>query len=208
MKINNPRYIKYYIDENFEFILSQIYLCYKKMLTDYDSIENNENKIKNRLYKDYLDNQTIREELGLNNFLFKTETGFIDGKYNETGYTDIEIIDLKRSFYTTKSSYIIECKRLDGRSPKNKSSLYNAYVLEGINRFISEKYPTYYGVNGMIGFIVEKTDIEKQCEFFSEFNEYLFIDDFKFSYISTHSTRLHQELKLYHLMLDFSGKIS
>lgn len=46
MKINNPQYIKTYIDRNFEFILTQIYKCYKMMLEDYDTVENNENKLK------------------------------------------------------------------------------------------------------------------------------------------------------------------
>lgn len=83
MKINKPKYTAYYIDSNFEFILTQMYRCYQKMLVDYDWVENNENKIKNRLYKDYLNNQSIIDELGLNNFLFKTETAFIDDNYDE-----------------------------------------------------------------------------------------------------------------------------
>ncbi len=113
MKINNPKYVKYYIDNNFEFILIQMYKCYQKMLMDYDFIENNENKIKNRLYKDYLNNQSIREELGLNQYLFKTETGMVDENYNEVGYSDIEVIDLKGSLKSTAAFYIIECKRID-----------------------------------------------------------------------------------------------
>ncbi|WP_288447623.1 hypothetical protein [uncultured Chryseobacterium sp.] len=208
MKINNPKYIKLYIDENFEFILSQIYECFKKMKKDYVSIENNENKIKNRLYKDYLDNQNIRNELGLNDFLFKTEIGFIDENYNEKGYSDIEIIDLKKSFYSTESSYIVECKRLDSKNPNNKSSLYNSYIKEGINRFIDEKYPTYYGVNGMLGFVVEPTDIKSQCSFFSDFTNYNFIGDYNLSFKSQHQTKTNKKITLYHLMLDFSDKVN
>lgn len=102
MKINNPQYIKTYIDRNFEFILTQIYKCYKMMLEDYDTVENNENKLKNRLYRDYLNNQRVRNLLGLNNFIFKTETALIDGNYNERGYSDIEVIDLKRVFILQK----------------------------------------------------------------------------------------------------------
>lgn len=207
MKINNPKYIRNYIDENFEFILSQIYKCYKMMLKEYDFVENNENKLKNRLYKDYLNNQNIRDSLGLNNYLFKTETGIVDEKYNERGYTDIEIIDLKRSFYSTEASYIIECKRLDGKNPNNKSGLYNSYLKEGINRFIDEKYPTFYGVNGMIGFIVEKTDIKSQCNFFTDFESYQFINDYNFSYRSEHQTITNKKIILYHLMFDVSDKI-
>lgn len=207
MNINKPKYISFYIDTNFEFILTQIYKCYKKMLIDYTFIENNENKIKNRLYKDYLSNQIIREELGLTNFLFKTETAFISENYDEKGYSDIEIIDLKKSFKSTEAYYIIECKRLDNKNPSNKSSLYNAYINEGINRFIKETYPTHYKVNGMLGFFIGKADIHKQCNFFTDFIHYKFINPFDFSYRSNHITKSNQNIILYHLMLDFSSLI-
>lgn len=72
------------------------------------------------MYRDYLNNQRVRNLLGLNNFIFKTETALIDGNYNERGYSDIEVIDLKKSFYSTEASYIIECKRLDSKNPNNK----------------------------------------------------------------------------------------
>jgi hypothetical protein len=207
MKVNNPKYITYYIDENFEFILTQIHKCYKKMLVDYDFIENNENKIKNRLYKDYLDNQSIRDELGLNDFLFKTETASIDKDYNEKGYSDIEIIDLIGSKKSTKAYYTIECKRIDDTNAHYKNSLNNKYINEGINRFIDEKYSTHHKVNGMIGFIVNKMDISSNCNHFSSFVNYKFIKDFTYSYRSNHITKSNKEIVLYHLMLDFSSKI-
>lgn len=207
MKINNPKYITYYIDRNFEFILNQIYKCYQKMMVDYDFIENNENKIKNRLFKDYLNNQNIRNELGLNQYLFKTETGIIDNDYNEKGYTDIEIIDLKGSFKSTESFYIIECKRIDGVNSNYQNSLNNKYVFEGINRFIEEKYPTHYKVNGMLGFIVNCIDINDNIRHFTDLINYEFIQGFEFSYKSNHITITNKEIVLYHLMLDYSSKI-
>lgn len=208
MKINNPKFITYYIDSNFEFILTQIYKCYKKMLVDYTYIENNENKIKNRLYKDYLNNQNIRNELGLNHYLFKTETGMIDENYNENGYSDIEVIDLKGSFKSTEAFYIIECKRIDDINTHYQNSLNNKYIHEGINRFIDEKYPTHYKVNGMLGFVVKNIDIKENCNHFSDFKSHLFIDSFEFSYISRHFTKNLKNITLYHLMFDFSSKIS
>lgn len=208
MKINNPKYVTYYIDSNFEFILIQMFKCYQKMLVDYDFVENNENKIKNRLYKDYLNNQNIRDELGLNQYLFKTETGMIDDDYNEKGYSDIEVIDLKGSFKSTDAFYIIECKRLDDVNPQYQSSLNNKYILEGINRFIEEKYPTHHRVNGMFGFVVKNIDIKENCKHFSDFKLYPFIDNFEFSYRSNHITKTEKTITLYHLMLDFSTKIN
>ncbi|WP_407534871.1 hypothetical protein [Elizabethkingia miricola] len=178
------------------------------MLEDYDTVENNENKLKNRLYRDYLNNQRVRNLLGLNNFIFKTETALVDGNYNERGYSDIEVIDLKKSFYSTEASYIIECKRLDSKNPNNKKSLYRLYIEEGINRFIKEKYPSYFGVNGMLGFIVEKTNIESQFSSLINLENYLFIENYNSSYKTEHETVTNKNVILYHLMFDFSNKIS
>ncbi len=98
---------------------------------------------------------------------------------------------------TTEASYIVECKRLDSKNPNNKSGLYNSYIKEGINRFVNEKYPTFYGVSGMIGFIVEKTDIKSQCNFFTDFESYELINDFDFSYRSEHQTIKNKKIILY-----------
>lgn len=208
MKVNNPKYIAYYIDENFEFILAQIHSCYKKMLIDYEFIENNENKIKNRLYRDYLDNQLIIDDLKLNGYRFKTETGFVDENYNEIGYSDIEVIDLIGSLKNKDSFYVIECKRIDDVNSHYQSSLNNKYINEGINRFVDEKYPTHNKVNGMLGFVVKNIDIKTNCNHFLDFTNYKFIDNFEFSYRSNHTTKTNKKITLYHLMLDFSSKIN
>ncbi|GAB1345911.1 hypothetical protein [Cloacibacterium normanense] len=208
MKINNPKYISFYIDENFEFILTQIYSCYKMMLKNYSFIENNENKIKNRLYKDYLNNQNIRNKLELNDFLFRTESATVNDNYDEQGYSDIEIIDLKGSLTSTEAYYIIECKRLDDENPHHKGSLNNKYISEGINRFIEEKYPTHHNVNGMIAFVVKSIDIGINCNHFKDLKEHPFIKGLDFSYRSNHCTTSGKKITLYHLMLDFSSKIN
>lgn len=208
MKVNNPKYITYYIDENFEFILTQIQNCYRKMLIEYDFIENNENKIKNRLYRDYLDKQSIIDDLKLNGYRFKTEAAFVDEDYNEKGYSDIEVIDLIGSLKNINSFYIIECKRIDGVNSHYKESLNNKYINEGIMRFIEEKYPSHNNVNAMLGFVVKDIDINNNCNHFTDFKEYKFIEDFEFSYRSNHITKTNKKITLYHLMLNFSSIIS
>ena len=195
MRINKPTYTSFYIDRNFEFILIQIYQCYQRMLKDYPFIENNENKIRNRLCKDYLNNQIIVDELKLNNFAFEIESGIVDDNYKEIGYADIKVINLKERAGSVNANYIIECKRLDNSSVLNK-----AYINEGVNRFVDEKYPTYYKVNGMIGFIVKSS-------FFKNFTQYQFIPDFQYSYKSDHIIKRGEKITLYHLALDFSSKI-
>ena len=58
-----------------------------------------------------------------------------------------------------KAYFIIECKRLDGNKTLN-----DKYKNEGINRFITKKYSSYYGANGMIGFVVKKIDIDENIK--------------------------------------------
>ena len=60
-------------------------------------------------------------------------------------------------------------------------------------------YSSYYGVNGMIGFIVKKIEINKNISKIGEFFNLLEVDKL---YESNHS-----ELKLYHLMMDFSDNL-
>lgn len=45
----------------------------------------------------------------------------------------------------------IECKRIDGTADLNKK-----YVKEGVARFVTQKYSSYYGRNVMLGFVVKR----------------------------------------------------
>lgn len=202
---SNFLYLDFYQDNVFEFILSQIYNCYNKMLNDYTSIENNENLIRNGLHKNYLENNQIREELQLIPYLFDTEVEL----YNENddsvkGRTDIKVYNAVERTKNTNSYYIIECKRIDGTNELNKK-----YISNGINRFIeNEKYPSFKKVNGMIGFVVNPIDIEQNTKCFSNLKFHQFINNFEYSYVSNHKTTNSKDITLYHLMLDFSSKIN
>lgn len=55
--------------------------------------------------------------------------------------------------------YIIECKRIDGTADLNKK-----YVKEGVARFVTQKYSSYYGRNVMLGFVVKKMDISANAQ--------------------------------------------
>ncbi len=202
---SNFIYLDFYQDNVFEFILSQIYSCYNKMLKDYSLIENNENLIRNGLHKNYLENNQIREELQLTPYLFDTEVEL----YNEDndsvkGRTDIKVYNAIERTKNTNSYYIIECKRIDGTNELNKK-----YVSNGINRFIeNEKYPSFKKANGMIGFVVNPIDIEQNTKYFSDLKFHQFIKEFKYSYVSNHKTTNSKDITLYHLMLDYSSKIN
>lgn len=177
-----------YSKTEFKHLLNSIYSCYKEMLSDKISVpSNDENEIRDRLLFDYLNNNLLRVKFELLDFLFDPEVPVNNGR------SDIKI-QTKNTFIDTDAYYIIECKRLDGCSKLNKE-----YIKNGINRFLTGKYPSHYRVNGMIGFIVKEIDIDKNMEKIGNFFNLIEKDKLYDS--------KHKDLKLYHLMMDFSKNI-
>ena len=88
-------------------------------------------------------------------------------------------------------------------------------------RFVSEKYSSYYGLNGTLGFEVSKlyttANIEKinnlaaddypGTNVIKSIARTVVTREFNYSYVSSHSTVSLREIELYHLMLDFSDVI-
>jgi hypothetical protein len=195
-------------DFEFNNIISFICDCYHQMLKKYDGefIENNENKLRNRLYKDFLNSNEVKSQAELFPCRFECECAEIDDSYQEIGYSDIKVLT-STSLMNTDAHYIIECKRLDGSKHLNSE-----YIKEGIARFINpKKYPTYYNLCGMIGFIVKQIDIDDNV---NKINELLKKSRIKTSKSISHDRHLiyssvHQKdnklpLKIQHLMFDFS----
>jgi hypothetical protein len=171
----------------FKNLLLNIYSCYLLIIADKKKIPNNENKIRDILLE-YLKNEKIRQESCLiEGYRFDKEVD--EGK----GRVDIKIVSIN-DFENFEAYFIIECKRLNGNKLLN-----DKYVSEGINRFTSKKYSSYYGINGMIGFVVKKIDIDANIKKIGNFFDCIEKDKF---YTTTHT-----DLKLYHLMMDFSSLI-
>lgn len=192
-----------YLDREFEFILGGVYKCYQRMLIDYSTIENNENKIRNRLYKDYLKNSAVRTELGLESYIFHPEVPEIDENYDESARTDVIVYNAVNYAKDETAYYIVECKRIDGSKGLN-----DKYWVNGINRFIEDRYPSNKSVNAMLGFIVKPIDIEANSLKIPGLTSYSFIPQFTFSYTSTHTSDSLKKFTLYHLMLNFASLIS
>ena len=177
-----------YFQTEFEKLLDSIYGCYEEMLLDKINVPNNdENEIRDRLLIDYLNNNLQRVKFKLLDFLFDPEVPVNSGR------SDIKI-STKNTFENTDAYYIIECKRLDGYSTLNKE-----YQKNGINRFLTTKYPSHYKINGMIGFIVKEIDIDANMKKIGNFFNLIEKDKL---YNSD-----HEDLKIYHLMMDFSNNI-
>jgi hypothetical protein len=178
---------------------------------------NDENEIRDNLLFNYLNNDDIRGKVELKGYIFNREVP----EDNNEGRTDIKI-QTNQSFIETKAYYIIECKRLDSRYLRGKSGLNAEYIKNGIFRFVEEKYSSYCGINGMMGFVVEDIDIQGNTENLNFVNEQYFpetnteqglqrvdcIEGYEYIYKSRHKTVSGGNLILYHLMLDFSDNIT
>ncbi|NOR44847.1 MAG: hypothetical protein GQ534_04605 [Candidatus Delongbacteria bacterium] len=202
-------------ETEFKQILAGITECYKMMIKDNIKVPNNENGIRDILYLEYLRKQEIRLKVGLIEYRIDRETQ----EDHTNGRVDLRIFS-KNDFENYDAIYIIECKRLDNTNLTGMSGLNGEYINNGIQRFVSNYYSSYYNVNGMIGFVVQQLDILDNIQKINQLLEnnfpntntvnYIesidFIEDFEYSFYSIHRSS-NKDIKLYHLMFDFSDNI-
>lgn len=201
----------------FKNILRGITYCYKMMIKNNVSVPaNDENKIRDILLLNYLKKREIKTKAKLTDYRFDREIPEDTTK----GRVDIRIIS-KNDFEIDEAYYIIECKRLNNKNLTGITGLNAEYIKNGVLRFVERKYSAYYQVNGMIGFVIEHMDIVKNIKNinlllknnFKHANTKKklilvdFIKDFKHSYSSAHEDIKGKEIKLYHLMFDFSKNL-
>jgi hypothetical protein len=136
-------------------IILHISKCCHEMKQDCHSegeyLPNHEDKISNRLVERYLNTGS----LGLR-FIPQGPEHYDAKTYTYKGRTDIQVVS-SEWFINRKAYYIIECKRIDGKTRLNQ-----AYVSEGISRFVilpNPKYSSHYGRNIMLGYIVQSIKI-------------------------------------------------
>ncbi len=203
-----------FYDITFEDILSKITICYHKMIENKEPLIKDENKIRDVLVNEYLNNSAIKKELKLEYFINPE----VPEKNNKR--PDIKF-QSPNTFYNPEQYYSIECKVLNNKNLRGTTGLNAKYVNNGIFRFTSNYYSSFYRVNAMIGFIVEKMDIHQNVE--NNINGILmnnnainttkkitnsnFIKDFEFHYYSEHKDKNNLKLRIYHLMFDFSGNM-
>ena len=209
------KYSSTFYNAEFEGILSKIVICYYMMIANNIRLESDENKIRDVILKNYLNDNNVRKQVNLTDFLFNREVP----EDNDLGRTDIKI-ETQNTFVDTKAYYIIECKRLDSQNQTGTTGLNGKYISDGICRFVSGKYSTYKNTNGMIGFIVQSMNILNNTNsinslltnqsFKTNIKQNLqprkIKDDFEYCFCSKHGIG-KQEIVIYHLMLDFSNNI-
>ncbi len=207
-------YSNQYRNSAFEEVLNACIIIYYHIVSDGQKYPNNEKKIR-KAFGTYLrDDDFKNSTYPLMHYNYEAEAE------EKTGFVDIKIQKIN-PYEGSKAYYIIECKRIDGYKRLNKE-----YIANGICRFVSSYYSTYYGCNGMFGFVVKNLDINQNV---SEINSMLqedYVNDkgetvnshallplsrcdihgeFDYSYYSVHSC--DKDITLYHLMFDFSRMI-
>jgi hypothetical protein len=205
---------KLYYEGELVTILNKISECHLISVALNDRYSNNEDSIRDYLHCNYLNNIAIRQKIGLSYHFECEPKEFGVGE----GYLDIKVFNA--NIFTNPSEYfIIECKRLDNSNVKGKTGLNSEYIKNGIMRFVNKKYSCYHRVNAMIGFIVEKLDIDKNIEHLNLILKTLYPQANTLQEIQSHNAESPQPyssqhtdddkrtFKLFHLMLDYSGNM-
>lgn len=141
---------------DFEKITTYIFDMCTLNVEDYEKkqlkLPNDENKIRSIMLEEYINKQKIPHNMLGYKFELEVPENYA-GNGKHIGRVDIRIL-LKSDFEKDDAYYIVECKRIDGSADLNKK-----YVKEGVARFVTGKYSSYYGRNIMLGFVVKKIDI-------------------------------------------------
>lgn len=150
---------------NFEKITNYILDICELVVEDYEKkqlkLPNDENKIRSIMLEEYMKKQ--KDDYGMSDYRFELEVPEnYAGNGQHIGRVDIRIL-LKSDFEKEDAYYIIECKRVDGTSDLNKK-----YIKEGVARFVTQKYSSYYGRNIMLGFVVRKIDVSVNAKLIEE----------------------------------------
>lgn len=172
-------------------------LFIKSLVDSYNRVDKNigvENEIRDRVVKDlYTVDSEIRKWLQLKIIYLDWENWVFTHEF-ELGRTDIV-------FKLTGLQFIIECKRLRDAN--------NAYITEGLERFISLRYARGDEFAGMIGFIIagDKVEICKELKgkidilpHTISISSILLPSSFNSNHIRIDQT----QIGIYHLFFDFN----
>lgn len=205
-----------FVHREFCAVLEHCIYIYREFINSNNDIANNEEKIRDVFFKKLNNDKYRNKHRVLLNFHFEREP------QENTGFLDIKVKTLN-PYRSTKAFYIIECKRLNG-----KKNLNVEYIKNGICRFVTNYYSSYFGCNAMLGFVVEDTNISRNVTQINSLlpNKYInqqrktvcayatqqltytdFASGYQYSYISKHKRSSKHEITLYHLMFDFSNNI-
>lgn len=187
---------------NFEKIINYIQEISLLIIKEYENknlkLPNNENQIRSIILEEYLTKQKNKYKMEDYRFLpevFENYQG--NGKY--AGRVDIHVI-LKNDFPKEEAYYVIECKRIDGTKKMNKK-----YVEEGIARFITGKYTSYYHRNIMLGFIIKNINIYKNTLEIEKIQNASSDKKMHSSFVPTSNTSKNKNIEAYECIYNING---
>lgn len=183
-------------------ILHDICLTYKQIIQSGVKLPNNENIIRNEFGK-YFSCQNYKMTTNTARYYYYDYEVSLQ---KTSGRVDIRF--LSPNCYAIQDYFFgIECKRLDGKRHLSKE-----YVVNGIRRFTTGKYPSNLGCNAMLGFVVCPLDVDETVGYVNENltgDEQLTHESMPTENtvgFESHHTSPHQ-LVLYHLWMNFAGMI-
>jgi len=160
----------------YEIIIESLIKCSDLMRKDCSVnrtvIANHEEKIRNHLLENYLENSDLRTSIGLAGiairFIPETPENYDSSTDTYVGRADIKVVSSNWLLSNNNDYYIIECKRIDGSKPLNEK-----YIDDGICRFVvyPPKYPSYHNKNIMFGFVVKNIDVVSNVSKISKLHE-------------------------------------
>jgi len=182
-------------------IIEKLYL--QSIIESYSHIKKTrglENDIRDRFYWDLKRRNPITKSLIERDIL-----EIIHENWEMVSETEKSRVDLK--FFITHHKFEIECKRLFQQPSKNE-----AYLNDGLVRFINLKYADKNEYAGMIGFVVtgaiDKIQNEltnKILDFHTDNAETNNQDlNWKNSFVTYHVKEDHNKIKIYHLLFQFT----
>lgn len=127
-------------------------------------IANHEEKIRNHLLENYLENDDVRLRTGLSGiavrFMPEAPESYSSDTDTYSGRADIKVVSTNWLFGNNRDYYTVECKRIDGSGTLNE-----LYISEGICRFVifPPKYSSFHNRNIMFGFVVKSVDIKSNA---------------------------------------------
>lgn len=172
-------------------------LFIKSLVDSYNRVDKNigvENEIRDRIVKDlYSVDSEIKKWLQLKIIYLDWENWVFTPEF-ELGRTDI-------AFKLTGLQFIIECKRLRNAN--------NAYITEGLDRFISLRYARGDEFAGMLGFVIagDKVEICKELKGkVDDLSHTLSTSEVFYSpsFNSIHNRIDQTQIGIYHLFFDFN----
>ena len=195
-------YGELYFQSQLKGLLQDIAVVYDLILQSGVKLPNDENTIRNEFGK-YFSNQSYKATCTTaKDYYYDYEVSL----QKTSGRVDMRFLS-PNCLAVQDYFFGIECKRLDGKRHLSKE-----YVVNGIRRFTTGKYPSYLGCNAMLGFIVCPIDLNETVRYVND----NLTDKENLKQVGTptaemvgfesHHTSPHQ-LVLYHLWMSFAGMI-